>query len=113
MSKKKINVDSMVNELQGASLYFKKRPSPPSKPVSDPGLDKSVSPQSEKTRERESISSEGKKVTQIATYKPTQISKGLSKHISKSISTDDVELLDFELRKARKFRVNADIPGDW
>ena len=113
MSKKKINVDSMVNELEGASLYFSKPSHPLSKPVNDPGLNKSISQQPEKTRKQEPMSSEGKKVTQIATYKSTQISKGLSKHISKSISTDAVELLDFELRKVRKFRVNADIPGDW
>jgi hypothetical protein len=96
MSKKKINVDSMVNELEGASLYFKKQA--PSQPISPLA---SVTPQALETQE--------KKVT----YKPTQISKDLSKSLSKTISTDDVELLDFQLRKVHKFRVNADIPEEW
>ena len=96
MSKKKINVEGMVNELEGASLYFKK--SSPSQPIFPLA---SVTPQALETQE--------KKVT----YKSTQISKDLSNSLSKSISTDDVELLDFQLRKIHKFRVNADIPEEW
>lgn len=96
MSKKKINVDDMVNELEGASLYFKK--SAASQPISP--LTR-VNPQTLEDQE--------KKVT----YKATQISKSLSRPLSKRVSTDDVERLGFELRKIHKFRVNADIPEEW
>ncbi len=70
-------------------------------------------PGNDVSREVASDRKKEEKITQKSTYKSAQISKGLSNPLSKSISTDDVELLDFELRKIRKFRVNADIPEDW
>src|SRR5688500_6707734 len=101
--KKKLEVSKLVNELHGASAFFK-QPAVASPPTTE-ALPQPQSPK----KQTES----GKQPTQKATYPLTQISKGLSNHLSKSIATDDVELFDFELRKIRKFRVNADIPEDW
>lgn len=48
-------------------------------------------------------------VKQVTTQKLTHLSKDLSK----SLSTDAIESLTFELRKIPKTRVNADIPNEW
>jgi hypothetical protein len=56
---------------------------------------------------------EEKKAIQKDTQKVTQISKSLSSFLSNPPSTENIEKLNFQLRKIAKVRVNADIPLEW
>lgn len=50
---------------------------------------------------------------QNATQKVTQAPTQISNFLSKSLRTEDIEQLNFELRKVSKVRVNADVPHEW
>jgi hypothetical protein len=100
MSKKKLDATTMINELKGASLYFQK-PIPPI-PEQEPAM---------------TVPAAAEEAQPVATeppeHKATYPSKRLSSFLSNRPSTDQIEQLSFELRKVRKFRVNADIPQAW
>lgn len=92
MSKKQLNTRSISNELSGASVYFQK-------------------PQLKAIEKKKSISNHH--TSHKLAQKPEQKVEQLSKGMSTSISTEDIELLAFELRKVRKVKVNTEVPEVW
>jgi len=53
------------------------------------------------------------KVTQISKRLSRPLSKGLSKSPPHQLTTEMIETLAFQLRKRPKFRVNGDVPQEW
>lgn len=98
MNKKKLDVQAITNELKGASKYFDQPVVQPEKELPEQSSVKVETPTS-----------------QEPTQGVTQISKRLSKPLSKSNfpTTEEIENLAFSLRKVTKARVNADIPHAW
>lgn len=93
MSKKQLDTGSISNELTGASVYFRE---PQTKP-----------------KRRKQKRKVAHKVAQNVEQKTEQVSKVLLKPLSKSLKTEDIELLAFELRKVRKVKVNTEVPEAW
>jgi hypothetical protein len=91
---KKMNVAGVTNELEQGSAFFRS-PAPSS---------------SHKALEDVPVQSQP---PQSSAPSPTYLSKGLSKLLSKKLSTEDIEDLTYQLRKVQKFRVNADVPLAW
>lgn len=98
MNKKKLDVRAITNELKGASKYFDQPTIQPEKVLPEPPSVKVDAP-----------------IAQEPTQEVTQVSKRLSKPLSKghAPTTDEIENLAFSLRKITKARVNADIPLEW
>lgn len=103
MSKKKLPVTGLVNELHGASVYFR-QPAEPTPPIGE-------APQTKKLSSENKIQYE--KSTQKSTQKDTQTVTHMSSILSNPPTTEAIEQLSFELRKTAKVRVNADIPQEW
>ena len=103
MSKKKLQVTGLVNELHGASAFFRK-------PA------ESIQPKEKESQMQESAQKghrQKEQPTQKFTQKDTQPVTQISSILSKPPTTEAIEQLNFELRKIPKVRVNADIPPEW
>ena len=103
MNKKNLDVKQLVNELHGASAFFK-RPS-------DDGA--APSPKVPLETEPSSPAQPEAAVTQPSTQLSNRVSKPLSKNLSRLPSAEEIEACSFRLRKTNKVRVNADVPEDW
>ncbi len=103
MSKKKLPVTGLVNELHGASAFFRTAAAP-------------IQPKKKEPQTRESTlkrNNQNEMSAQKFTQKDTQPVTQISSILSKPPSTEAIEQLSFELRKTAKVRVNADIPQEW
>jgi hypothetical protein len=100
MSKKKISVDGMVNELKGASLYFQKRPSSPRVEEGQ---------QTDNHVAQKDAWKHARHVAQIR--KDPRITKNLSSY--PSLGKDEIEEFSFTLRREHTVQVQALLPEDW
>jgi hypothetical protein len=101
MSKKKLNTQSITNELEGASAFFR-----------------GITPLSQKAKP---IQKSTEKPTQKSTLKPAQasekardISSDNPREVSREIPTrDEIQEFSFRLRDELKVKVQAEVPHEW
>jgi hypothetical protein len=71
----------------------------------------------ESAKQKEMLSGGQSPTVSLGEVKVTQMSKRVSKPLSKIVSKhptqEAIEFLAFELRKVKKERINADVPEDW
>lgn len=53
------------------------------------------------------------KVEQKTEQLSKPLSKGMSKDVLKTLSSDEIEALNFRLRKITKTKINAEVPPEW
>jgi len=98
MSKKKLQVTNLVNELHGASAFFRSQPKPKLTTLKKvPSLIQK--PTSNSTRERETSSDN-----------PRETSRGNLRDLP---TRDEVQEFSFRLRDEIKTKVQAEVPHHW